>query len=27
VYYTPPLMEKDEESLCAFYIKFPILDT
>jgi hypothetical protein len=23
-YYTPPLIEEDKESLCAFYIKYPI---
>jgi hypothetical protein len=23
-YYTPPPIEEDEESLCAFYIKYPI---
>jgi len=28
MYYTPPLTEEDEESLYAFYIKYPIkLDT
>jgi hypothetical protein len=24
IYYTPPLTEEDEESLYAFYIKYPI---
>jgi hypothetical protein len=24
VYYTPPLIEEDEESLYAFYVKYPI---
>ena len=24
VYYTPPPTEEDEESLCAFYVKYPI---
>jgi hypothetical protein len=24
VYYTPPLIEEDEESLCAFYVKYSI---
>ena len=24
IYYTPPLIKEDEESLYAFYIKYPI---
>ena len=24
IYYTPPLIEEDEESLYTFYIKYPI---
>ena len=24
IYYTPPLIEEDKESLYAFYIKYPI---
>jgi hypothetical protein len=24
IYYTPPLTEEDEESLYAFYVKYPI---
>ena len=24
IYYTPPLIEEDKESLYAFYVKYPI---